>query len=103
MCRKTFILFLILSLISKNKPDSQITEDLRKTSIEAEDKDMLKLITGGMSGIKAFTSKKIKIKGDLLLTQQAQELFVEAGGVKKVLGFIREKFGDDGMNKSSKL
>ena len=60
--------------------------------VEIEDRDMLKLITGGMNGIKAYTQKKLKISGDLELARKLEQVFVKAGGVKRVMAFIRKNY-----------
>lgn len=47
-----------------------------------------------MNGIKAYTTKKLKIEGDLRLARSIERVFVRAGGVEKVMRFIRTKYPD---------
>lgn len=78
----------ILQQLEKNKSK----HTLKTVKVEIEDRDMLKMITGGMNGIKAYTQKKLKISGDLELARKAEQIFVKAGGVKRVMTFIRENY-----------
>lgn len=55
-----------------------------------DDRDLLKLATGGMSGVQAITERRVKVKGDLMLAKSMQRVFREAGGVERVLKYMRE-------------
>ncbi|KAI3634030.1 hypothetical protein MIR68_007634 [Amoeboaphelidium protococcarum] len=77
--------------ISQKKPQNlQQLKDLPKVQFTIEDKDLLKMITGGMNGMQAMQQKKLKVKGDLSLAQSVEKIFVKAGGVEKVMKFIKE-------------
>lgn len=41
-----------------------------------------------MTGLKAFSSNRVKIVGDMMLAKELEELFVKAGGVEKVMKFL---------------
>jgi len=41
-------------------------------------------MNGGITGIKAYTTGKVNVVGDLLVAQQALEVFAKAGGVERV-------------------
>ena len=58
--------------------------------VEIEDSDLLKMITGGLSGTQALATKKIKIVGDYELAQELGSLFLKAGGVEKTLEFLKK-------------
>ncbi|CDS11298.1 hypothetical protein LRAMOSA03561 [Lichtheimia ramosa] len=63
---------------------------VKVVKVEVEDKNMVNLLTGGMTGIKAYMTGKIKIKGDLLLAQQLEQVFEKANGRKRAMTFIME-------------
>ncbi|KAJ3009698.1 hypothetical protein HKX48_007792 [Thoreauomyces humboldtii] len=69
--------------------------------IEIEDHDILNFITGGLPALKAYTSQRVKIIGDLLLAQQLEDVFAKAGGAEKVAGFLKNAKAKGG--KTSKL
>ncbi|KAJ3162493.1 hypothetical protein HK101_000744 [Irineochytrium annulatum] len=58
--------------------------------IEVEDDDLLNIVAGGLSGLKAYLSGRMKIVGDMQLAFQLEEIFVKAGGVEKVLKFLKD-------------
>ncbi|KAJ3089402.1 hypothetical protein HK102_006477 [Quaeritorhiza haematococci] len=57
--------------------------------VELEDADLLNFVTGGLTGLKAYSSNRLKILGDLIVAQQLEEVFVKAGGVEKVMMFLK--------------
>jgi putative sterol carrier protein len=57
--------------------------------IELEDRDILKFVTGGLHGLKAFTENKIRIAGDITLAVQLEEVFRTTGGVEKAKEFLK--------------
>ncbi|KAK9242682.1 hypothetical protein V1506DRAFT_60642 [Lipomyces tetrasporus] len=59
--------------------------------IELEDRDLVKFITGGLTGLKGVTSGKIKIAGDLDLALKLEDTFVNAGGVEQTLEYLRRR------------
>lgn len=79
---------------STNSTSSSSTTiaQMKRVKVELEDKDLLKMITGGMNGIKAYTQKRLKISGDLELAREIEKIFVKAGGVKKVMAYIRANY-----------
>ncbi|KAI9197515.1 uncharacterized protein BJ171DRAFT_445895 [Polychytrium aggregatum] len=56
--------------------------------VEIEDADILNFITGGLTGVKAFVSQRIKILGDLVVAQQIEDVFVKTHGVEKAMRFL---------------
>ncbi|SAL99536.1 hypothetical protein [Absidia glauca] len=63
---------------------------IQTVKIRVEDSDLLNFITGGLTGIKAYVSRRIKIKGDLMLAQRLETLFEKAGGRERALEYIRK-------------
>ncbi|KAI9307088.1 hypothetical protein BJ944DRAFT_151114, partial [Cunninghamella echinulata] len=62
----------------------QVARDATKSKvkvvrIEIEDSNVVSLITGGVTGVKAFMSGKIKVKGDLLLAQRLEAIIEQLG------------------------
>ncbi|CAO3596634.1 unnamed protein product [Absidia cylindrospora] len=62
---------------------------IQTVKIRVEDSDLLNFITGGLTGIKAYVNRRIKIKGDLVLAQRLENLFEKAGGRERALEYIR--------------
>jgi hypothetical protein len=73
--------------LSLEKP--KIPDYMGIVAIEIEDKDLLLFLTGGLSGLQALASKKVYIHGDLELAKSLESIVVAAGGVDKVLDFIK--------------
>ncbi|CDH54307.1 hypothetical protein RO3G_13053 [Lichtheimia corymbifera JMRC:FSU:9682] len=63
---------------------------VKVVKVEVEDKNMVNLLTGGMTGVKAYMTGRIKVRGDLLLAQQLEQVFEKANGRKRALTFLRE-------------
>ncbi|KAF7724026.1 hypothetical protein EC973_001433 [Apophysomyces ossiformis] len=63
---------------------------VRTVKIQVEDGDLLNFITGGMTGVKAYMTGKIKVRGDLILAQRLEEVFEKAGGRDRALEFIKK-------------
>ncbi|KAK9317321.1 hypothetical protein V1522DRAFT_402837 [Lipomyces starkeyi] len=70
---------------------SQKARKLPIVVIELEDRDLVKYITGGLTGLKGVTSGKIKIAGDVDLALRLEDTFVNAGGVEQTLEFLRRR------------
>jgi hypothetical protein len=47
------------------------------------------LILGGLTAINAISSKRLKIKGDLLLAHDISRVFVGVGGVERVMMYLK--------------
>ncbi|KAL1932607.1 hypothetical protein VTP01DRAFT_8285 [Rhizomucor pusillus] len=62
---------------------------VRTVKIQVDDSDLINLVTGGMTGIKAYMSGKIKVRGDLMLAQRLEEVFDKANGRERAMEFIR--------------
>ena len=75
--------------MSLEKP--KVAQDTGIVVIEIEDRDLLKFLTGGLSGLQALASKKVYIHGDLELAKSLEDIVVKAGGVDKVFSFIKKK------------
>ncbi|KAI7865502.1 hypothetical protein BDF14DRAFT_1730213 [Spinellus fusiger] len=67
-----------------------ILEKVHTVKIQIEDHHLLNFITGGMSGVKAYMSGRIKVKGDLILAQRLEDLFEKANGKERVLEFLKQ-------------
>ncbi|KAG0171395.1 hypothetical protein DFQ28_001065 [Apophysomyces sp. BC1034] len=63
---------------------------IRTVKIQVEDGDLLNFITGGMTGVKAYMTGKIKVRGDLILAQRLEEVFEKAGGRDRAMEFIKK-------------
>ncbi|KAI9489311.1 hypothetical protein BDB00DRAFT_770870 [Zychaea mexicana] len=63
---------------------------VRVVKIQVEDGDLVNFITGGMTGVKAYMTGKIKVRGDLMLAQRLEEVFEKAGGRQRAMDFIKE-------------
>ena len=89
--------------VGTQQPSASSVEGLPTVEVAIEDKDLLKMITGGMNGIKAYTTKKVAIKGDMVLARQVEQLFVKAGGVQKVMKYMKQNYPDFATDIKSKL
>ncbi|KAJ3327027.1 hypothetical protein HDU76_012421 [Blyttiomyces sp. JEL0837] len=58
--------------------------------VEIDDNDILNFITGGLSGVKAYVSGRVKVVGDLQVALQLEEVFNKTGGVEKAMRFLKE-------------
>ncbi|KAI7857569.1 hypothetical protein BDC45DRAFT_435334 [Circinella umbellata] len=74
----------------EEKARSSAKTKVRVVKIQVEDSDLVNFITGGMTGVKAYMTGKIKVRGDLMLAQRLEEVFEKAGGRKRALDFIKE-------------
>ncbi|KAI8820413.1 uncharacterized protein EV422DRAFT_530806 [Fimicolochytrium jonesii] len=61
--------------------------------VEIEDADILNFATGGLPAIKAYTTQRVKIVGDLMLAQQLEEVFAKAGGPDKAAAYLQKVKG----------
>ncbi len=80
--------------ISKERPTLPTTKSSDNKSLpivvlQLEDRDLLKFITGGLSGIKGYTEGKIKIVGDMEAARSLERMFVKAGGVEKSMKLVK--------------
>ncbi|KAI9321707.1 SCP2 sterol-binding domain-containing protein [Dichotomocladium elegans] len=73
-----------MPLITENEEDAKnaVKGKLRTVKIQVEDSNLVNFITGGMTGVKAYMTGKIKVRGDLMLAQRLEEVFEMAGGRK---------------------
>jgi hypothetical protein len=60
--------------ISRVRPSIPSGENVPIVVIEIEDSDILNFITGGLNGVKAYVSGKIKILGDMQVALQLEEV-----------------------------
>ncbi|KAI9027584.1 hypothetical protein CLU79DRAFT_803144 [Phycomyces nitens] len=74
----------------ESKARKSVKGKVRTVKIQIEDHNLLNFITGGMSGVKAYMSGKIKVRGDLILAQRLEEVFEKAGGRDRALEFIKK-------------
>ncbi|KAI8092957.1 uncharacterized protein BX664DRAFT_328588 [Halteromyces radiatus] len=83
----------IQPIITKNEAkvrDALNKKKVKVVKIRVEDHDVLNFITGGLTAIKAYVNRRIKVKGDLALAQRLVTLFEKAGGHERALDFIRQ-------------
>ncbi|KAI8642929.1 hypothetical protein BD408DRAFT_343455 [Parasitella parasitica] len=73
----------------KDKARSSTQGKIKRVKIQVEDHDLLNFITGGLTGVKAYTAGRIKVRGDLVLAQKLEEVFERAGGKDRALEFIK--------------
>ncbi|ORX89066.1 hypothetical protein K493DRAFT_358722 [Basidiobolus meristosporus CBS 931.73] len=79
--------------ISKTRPSNVPVKttggaNFPSVRIELEDRDLVNLATGGLNGIKGYVTGRLKIQGDLILSQQFEEIFKKAGGVEKTMALL---------------
>ncbi|KAJ3040742.1 hypothetical protein HDV00_010499 [Rhizophlyctis rosea] len=91
--------------ITRTKPEISQSLQIPIVIVETTDADLLNIITGGLTGLEAFTRNRIKIVGDMMLATQLEEVFNEAGGVEKTMEFLRrakERARNEGVGKGVK-
>ncbi|KAI7885403.1 hypothetical protein K492DRAFT_123924 [Lichtheimia hyalospora FSU 10163] len=76
---------------------------VRTVKIQVEDTDLVNFITGGMTGVKAYMTGKIKVRGDLILAQKLEDIFEKAGGRDRAIAFIKENEQLRALTVKSKL
>ncbi|ORZ12649.1 hypothetical protein BCR42DRAFT_419681 [Absidia repens] len=79
-------------VITNNEGNVRALAKMQKSQtvkVRIEDSDLLNFITGGLTGIKGYVSRRIKIKGDLILAQKLNILFEKAGARERALDYIR--------------
>ncbi|KAK9455743.1 hypothetical protein V1511DRAFT_312960 [Dipodascopsis uninucleata] len=59
--------------------------------IEMEDQNLIKFITGGLTGLKGISTGQIRIAGDVDLALKLEDTFVSAGGIDQTLEFLRQR------------
>ncbi|KAK7202589.1 hypothetical protein BZA70DRAFT_98430 [Myxozyma melibiosi] len=59
--------------------------------IELDDRDLVKYITGSLTGLKGVTSGRIHIAGDIDLALKLEDMFLKVGGIQQTLAFLRER------------
>ncbi|ORZ02872.1 hypothetical protein BCR43DRAFT_26603 [Syncephalastrum racemosum] len=62
---------------------------VQRVKIQVEDSDALNFITGGLTGIKAYTARRIRVRGNLELAQSLEQVFVKTGGRERAIDFIQ--------------
>ncbi|KAI9259021.1 SCP2 sterol-binding domain-containing protein [Phascolomyces articulosus] len=72
----------------EEKAKSAAKTKVRVVRIQVEDSDLINFLTGGMTGVKAYMTGKIKVRGDLMLAQRLEEVFEKVGGRQRALDFI---------------
>ncbi|CAO3612347.1 unnamed protein product [Cunninghamella echinulata] len=79
-------------ITNKSKKVQDITKKnkIKTVKIRVEDSDLLNFVTGGLTGIKAYTNRRIRIRGDLALAQRLETLFEKAGGHERALDYIQK-------------
>ncbi|KAI8080486.1 hypothetical protein BDF21DRAFT_339482 [Thamnidium elegans] len=95
----------IMPLITASEEEARAGTQgkIRKVKIQVDDSDLLNFITGGMTGVKAYMTGKIKVKGDLLLAQRLEEIFEKLGGRERAIDFIKSNEQALAMTNKSKL
>ncbi|KAG2184241.1 hypothetical protein INT44_009256 [Umbelopsis vinacea] len=62
----------------------------RTVRITIDDSDLVNFVTGGLTGVRAYMSGKIKVRGDLMLAQKLEEVFNKTGGQERALEFLKQ-------------
>ncbi|GAA5807483.1 hypothetical protein MFLAVUS_000844 [Mucor flavus] len=95
----------IMPLITASEEEARAGTQgkIRKVKIQVDDADLLNFITGGMTGVKAYMTGKIKVKGDLLLAQRLEEIFEKLGGRERAIDFIKTNEQALAITNKSKL
>ncbi|CAM0135605.1 hypothetical protein VKS41_005256 [Umbelopsis sp. WA50703] len=63
---------------------------VRTVSITVDDADLVNFVTGGMTGVRAYMSGKLKVRGDLMLAQKLEDVFNKTGGQERALDFLKK-------------
>ncbi|KAI7852009.1 hypothetical protein BDC45DRAFT_444644 [Circinella umbellata] len=58
--------------------------------LQVEDADVLNFVAGGLTGMKAYVARRIKVRGDLILAQKLEKLFEKAGGRERAMQFVQQ-------------
>ncbi|KAI7905214.1 uncharacterized protein BX663DRAFT_502131 [Cokeromyces recurvatus] len=74
---------------SEEKTRAGIKSKLKTVKIQIDDADLLNFIIGGMTGVRAYMTGKIKVKGDLLLAQRLEEVFEKLDGRERAIEFVK--------------
>ncbi|KAK4509880.1 uncharacterized protein ATC70_007184 [Mucor velutinosus] len=95
----------VMPLITASEEDARVgvKGKIRTVKVQVDDADLLNFITGGMTGVKAYMTGKIKVKGDLLLAQRLEEVFEKLGGRERAIDFIKNNEQALAMTNKSKL
>ncbi|CAO3623091.1 unnamed protein product [Cunninghamella blakesleeana] len=80
----------IITNNAKKVQDITKKRKIKTVKIRVEDSDLLNFVTGGLTGIKAYTNRRIKVRGDLALAQSLESLFEKAGGRERALDYIQK-------------
>ncbi|KAI9491310.1 hypothetical protein BDB00DRAFT_767392 [Zychaea mexicana] len=82
---------LIKPVITKLKQASRQAsgEKVPVVKLQVEDGDVLNFVAGGLTGVKAYTARRIKVRGDLVLAQRLEKLFEKAGGRERAMQFVQ--------------
>ncbi|RKO98105.1 hypothetical protein CXG81DRAFT_8068, partial [Caulochytrium protostelioides] len=79
--------------ISQNRPTIATREQANVPLIwiQLEDADILAFISGGLPPVKAITTKRVRVVGDLSLAQELGEILNKAGGLEKGIAALRKE------------
>ncbi|KAI8139930.1 hypothetical protein BJV82DRAFT_521218 [Fennellomyces sp. T-0311] len=95
-------LYVLNPVITKIKQTSrQPTEKVPVVKLQLEDADVLSFVAGGLTGVKAYMARRIKVRGDLVLAQRLEQLFEKAGGRERAIEFVQQN--EHLLSLSSKL
>ncbi|KAG1150718.1 hypothetical protein G6F37_011015 [Rhizopus arrhizus] len=75
---------------SEEEARKEMKGKVRTVQVQLDDYDLITFITGGLTGIKAYMTGRIKVKGDLLLAQKLEEVFKKMGGRERAMDFIKQ-------------
>ena len=95
----------LITLDRPNFPETPTTADSQPISvvlIEIEDSDLLNFVTGGLTGRRGIATGRIKIVGDLLLSQSLEEVFRRAGGVERTMVWLESVKRENRKNSKEK-
>ncbi|KAH8548709.1 hypothetical protein BGW37DRAFT_506055 [Umbelopsis sp. PMI_123] len=80
----------IITMDADKAKDKAKAARVRTVNITVDDSDLVNFVTGGMTGVRAYMSGKIKVRGDLMLAQRLEEIFNKTGGQERALQFLKQ-------------
>ncbi|CAO3678413.1 unnamed protein product [Umbelopsis vinacea] len=80
----------IITMDGDKAKDKAKAAKVRTVSIAVDDSDLVSFVTGGMTGVRAYMSGKLKVRGDLMLAQRLEEVFNKTGGQERAMEFMKK-------------
>ncbi|CAO3659943.1 unnamed protein product [Umbelopsis ramanniana] len=80
----------IITMDAEKAKEQAKAAKARTVRITIDDSDLVNFVTGGLTGVRAYMSGKIKVRGDLMLAQKLEEIFNKTGGQERALDFLKQ-------------